>query len=111
MTTPLAPEKHELAGESKLHLVPHQIILRPLVTEKGVHRSARHNAYAFEVNTMANKHDVRRAIEELFNVKVIRVHIQNRRGKPRRSRNHLGRTQDWKKAIVKLDAEHKINFF
>jgi large subunit ribosomal protein L23 len=111
MTTPLAPEKHELAAESKLHLVPHQIILRPLVTEKGVHRSNRHNAYAFEVNTMANKHDVRRAIEELFNVKVIRVHIQNRKGKPRRSRNQLGRTRDWKKAVVTLDSEHKINFF
>jgi large subunit ribosomal protein L23 len=113
MTTPHAPDAvhHETAAESRLHLVPHQIILRPLVTEKGVHRSTRHNAYAFEVNTMANKHDVRRAIEELFNVKVVRVHVQNRHGKPRRSRFRAGKTRDWKKAIVTLDPEHKINFF
>jgi large subunit ribosomal protein L23 len=92
-------------------LAPHQIILRPLVTEKGVHRSTRHNAYSFEVNTLATKADVRRAIEELFNVKVLRVHVQNRRGKPRRSRFRFGRTKDWKKAIITLDPEHRINFF
>ncbi len=92
-------------------LAPHQVIVRPLVTEKGVHRSNRYNAYAFEVNTQATKSDVRRAVEELFNVKVIRVHVQNRRGKPRRSRFHLGRTKDWKKAIVTLDPEHRIEFF
>ena len=51
-----------------------------------MHRSTRHNAYAFEVNRLANKDDVRRAVEELFNVKVLRVHTQNRKGKPRRSR-------------------------
>lgn len=92
-------------------LAPHQIILRPLVTEKGVHRSTRHNAYSFEVNTLATKADVRRAIEELFNVKVRRVHVQNRKGKPRRSKFRFGRTKDWKKAIVTLDPEHRINFF
>ena len=42
-------------------LAPHQIIVRPLVTEKGMHRSTRYNAYAFEVNRMATKHDVRQA--------------------------------------------------
>lgn len=92
-------------------LPPHQVILRPLVTEKGMHRSTRYNAYAFEVNTQANKYDVRRAVEELFNVKVIRVHIQNRKGKPRRGRVRISRTQNWKKAIVKLHAENRIDFF
>ncbi len=76
-----------------------------------MHRSSRYNAYAFEVNRMATKVDVRRAVEELFNVKVTHVHIQNRKGKPRRSRFRMGRTQDWKKAIVKLDPEHRIDFF
>jgi large subunit ribosomal protein L23 len=42
---------------------------------------------------------------------VRRVHVQNRRGKPRRSRFRFGRTKDWKKAIVTLDPEHRINFF
>src|ERR1700756_597071 len=87
-------------------LEPHQVIVRPLVTEKGMHRSTRYNAYAFEVNRLATKSTVRQAVEELFNVKVIRVHIQNRKGKPRRSRFRNAKTQDWKKAIVTLDPEH-----
>ena len=103
-------EQHAAPAEPPL-LAPHQIMLRPLVTEKGVHRSNRHNAYAFEVNTLATKDDIRRAIQELFNVKVRRVHVQNRRGKPRRSRFRFGRTKDWKKAIVTLDPEHRIDFF
>lgn len=92
-------------------LEPHQIIVRPLLTEKGMHRSTRYNAYAFEVNRQATKHDVRRAIEELFDVKVIRVHTVNRRGKPRRTKFRNGYTKDWKKAIVKLHPEHHIDFF
>ena len=87
------------------------IIRRPLVTEKGMHRSTRHNAYAFEISRMANKYDVRRAVEELFDVKVVKVYIQNRKGKPRRSKFRSGYTKDWKKAIVKLDSEHRIDFF
>jgi len=92
-------------------LAPHQIILRPLVTEKGMHRSTRNNAYAFEVNRMANKQDVRRAVEELFNVRVLKVHTQTRKGKPRRNRFSSGYTKEWKKAIVTLDPEHRIDFF
>jgi large subunit ribosomal protein L23 len=96
---------------SKITLEPHQIILRPLVTEKGMHRSTRNNAYAFEVNKMATKADVRRAVEELFSVNVLAVHTQNRKGKPRRTRMQFGYTNDWKKAIVTLDQEHRIDFF
>jgi large subunit ribosomal protein L23 len=92
-------------------LSPHQIILRPLVTEKGMHRSTRQNAYAFEVNKLANKADIRRAVEDLFNVKVQKVYIQNRKGKPRRSRFRTVLTGSWKKAIVKLHAEHRIDFY
>jgi large subunit ribosomal protein L23 len=92
-------------------LAPHQVILRPLVTEKGMHRSTRYNAYAFEISRMATKDDVRRAVEELFNVKVLKVHTQNRKGKPRRTRFSSGRTKDWKKAIVKLHPENRIDFF
>jgi large subunit ribosomal protein L23 len=98
-------------AEPQPWLAPHQIILRPLVTEKGMHRSSRHNAYAFEVNTLATKSDVRRAVEELFHVKVLKVHTQNRKGKPRRTRFRQGQTKDWKKAIVTLDPEHRIDFF
>ena len=49
-----------------------------------------------------SKDDIRRAVEELFDVKVVRVHTQNRKGKPRRTRFRSGYTKDWKKAIVKL---------
>ncbi|MEM6331384.1 MAG: 50S ribosomal protein L23, partial [Planctomycetota bacterium] len=54
---------------------------------------------------------VRRAVEALFDVKVVKVATQNRRGKPRRTRFRVGRTADWKKAIVTLDEEHRIDFF
>ena len=96
---------------TKLTLEPHQVLLRPLVTEKGMHRSTRHNAYAFEVNRLATKTDVARAVEELFDVKVVKVATQNRRGKPRRTKFRYGRTSDWKKAIVTLDEEHRIDLF
>jgi len=89
-------------------LAPHQVILRPLVTEKGVHRATRHNAYSFEVAGAAGKADIRRAVEELFNVKVERVAVQNRKGKLRRTRYGYSRTKDWKKAVVTLKPDFKI---
>ncbi|MGL4513673.1 MAG: 50S ribosomal protein L23 [Lacipirellulaceae bacterium] len=92
-------------------LEPHQVLLRPLVTEKGVHRSTRQNAYTFEINKLATKDDVRRAVEVLFDVKVVKVATQNRKGKTRRTRFKVGRTADWKKAIVTLGDEHRIDFF
>jgi large subunit ribosomal protein L23 len=96
---------------TSITLEPHQVILKPLVTEKGMHKSTRNNAYAFEINRLATKEDVRRAIESLFEVKVLKVATQNRKGKVRRTRFKLGQTKDWKKAIVTLDEEHRINFF
>jgi large subunit ribosomal protein L23 len=97
--------------KTKLDLAPHQIVLRPLVTEKGMHRSTRYNQYAFEVNRLASKLAIKHAVESLFNVKVIGVNTQNRKGKPRRTRARFGYTKDWKKAVVKLDPEHRIDFF
>ncbi len=106
--------KQKQDGSQKgITLEPHQIILRPLVTEKGMHRSTRYNQYAFEVNPLATKIDIRNAVEELFeDVKVKKVRIQNRRGKPRRYRFRYGSTKAWKKAIITLDPESKgIDFF
>ena len=97
--------------KSKLQLQPQQIILRPLVTEKGMHRSTRNNAYAFEVHTLATKADVARAVEHLFDVSVLSVRTQTRKGKPRRTRFRVGSTGHWKKAIVTLDKEHRIELF
>jgi large subunit ribosomal protein L23 len=97
--------------KSRLELAPHQVILRPLVTEKSVHRSQRNNQYSFEVNPLADKEDIRSAVEELFDVKVTKVRTQNRKGKPRRYRFKYGSTKLWKKAIVSLDGEDRIAFF
>ena len=73
-------------GKPNLALEPYQIILRPLVTEKGTHQSTRHNAYAFQVNVHANKTDIKKAVEELFHVRVDHVRTQIRHGKKRRFR-------------------------
>lgn len=99
------------AAAKGLKLESHQVIIRPLVTEKGVHRAARNNHYAFQVHPQATKTDVKRAVEELFNVVVEKVMTQNRRGKTRRYRNRAGVTGTWKKGIVKLNSEHRIDFF
>lgn len=98
-------------AQTGLNLEPHQVILRPLVTEKGMHRSTRQNAYSFEVHPQATKPIIRHAVETLFNVKVLTVNTQNRKGKRRRNKFRSGMTRDWKKAIVTLDQEHRINFF
>ena len=94
-----------------MELLPHQILLRPLVTEKGMHRSTRYNQYAFEINKLATKQDVKKAVEDLFDVKVLKVRTQQRKGKPRRHKFRYGYTKNWKKAIVTLDPEHRIDFF
>ncbi len=98
-------------ASTSITLEPHQVIVKPLVTEKGMHKSTRNNAYAFEINRLATKEDVKRAVESLFEVKVVKVATQNRMGKVRRTKFRLGMTKDWKKAIVTLDGESRINFF
>ncbi len=82
-------------------LEPHQVILRPLVTEKSTELSQA-RTYAFEVSTWANKQDIKAAAEFLFSVKVEKVRTMNRAGKVRRFKNGLGRLPHWKKAYVTL---------
>jgi large subunit ribosomal protein L23 len=92
-------------------LNPYQVILRPLVTEKGTELSERHNAYTFEVHKKADKTDIKNAVEELWSVRVRKVRTQNRKGKPRRHKMSHGYTKSWKKAIVELHEEDRIAFF
>src|SRR5438445_12032980 len=92
-------------------LEPHQVILQPLVTEKGTHQFTRHNAYPFQVNLWATKDQIKAAVQELFNVRVKKVRTQNRIGKQRRHRFKVGRLSTWKKAIVTLHDEDRIEFF
>ena len=96
---------------TSINLEPHQVILRTLVTEKGMHKATRYNQYAFEVNKLATKEDVKNAVESLFDVKVVKVRTQNRRGKPRRFKFRYGYTKSWKRALVTLHEDHRIDFF
>jgi large subunit ribosomal protein L23 len=92
-------------------LETHQVLVQPLVTEKGTHQSTHHNAYPFQVNLWATKDQIKLAVEDLFNVRVLKVRTQNRLGKQRRYKFRMGRLSNWKKAIVTLHPDDKIEFF
>ena len=100
----------------------YNIVRRPLVTEKGTHLSqqsfaatrtqpARGGAFTFEVHPKATKPMIRQAVEKIYNVKVLSVRTQVRKVKQRRVRFKLGKTRDWKKAVVVLHADHHIDLF
>ena len=92
-------------------LEPHQVVLRPLVTEKGTHQFTHRNAYPFEVNLWATKDEIKAAVQELFGVRVRKVRTQQRLGKKRRYRFRVGQLSNWKKAVVKLHKDDKIEFY
>ena len=87
------------------------VIIKPLITEKSTHQQATRNSYAFQVHTGANKHQIKDAVEKLYNVKVTDVRTMTRKGKPRRSRFKIGTTPDWKRAVVVLAEDSRIELF
>jgi large subunit ribosomal protein L23 len=87
------------------------IIIKPLITEKSTHQQTTRNAYAFQVHADANKNQIKQAIEKLYEVKVRDVRTLVRKGKPRRSRTGSVKTSDWKRAIVVLDENSRIELF
>lgn len=87
------------------------IIIKPLVTEKSTHQQTTRNAYAFQVNPAANKHQIKDAIERQYNVKVTDVRTMNRKGKPRRAKFKMTTTSAWKRAVVVLDENSLIELF
>jgi len=87
------------------------VIIKPLITEKSTHQQATRNSYAFQVHTEANKHQIKDAVEKLYNVKVADVRTMTRKGKPRRSRFKVGTTPDWKRAVVVLAEDSRIELF
>jgi large subunit ribosomal protein L23 len=89
----------------------HQIIRRPLVTEKGVTAKDEHRTLCFEVHGDANKTQVKTAVEKLFKVKVAEVRTANFEGKLRRRGRFAGYHSDWKKAYVKLKEGEKVPDF
>lgn len=89
----------------------YQIIRRPLVTEKSTVQKESSNQVTFEVHREATKVDIRKAVEALFKVKVVKVHTSNYEGKKKRLGRFLGKRSDWKKAIVTLREGDKVEFF
>ena len=89
----------------------HDIIIRPIITEASL-AATQNLRYTFEVLPEATKSEIAKAVEEVFGVKVARVNTAIVKGKTRRQGRTVGRTSDWKKAIVHLTADSKaIEFF
>lgn len=90
---------------------PQDIILKPVITEKSMDE-LQAGKYTFKVATDANKAEIKKAVEALFNVKVAKVNTMNCNGKEKRVGRFVGKTSDWKKAIVTLTEDSKtIEFF
>jgi len=91
---------------------PTQIILRPVITEKSTALKERNHEVCFAVARSANKTEIRKAVEQLFKVKVETVRTQIRPGKERRVGKSSGYRSDWKKAFVRLkEGEKMIEYF
>jgi large subunit ribosomal protein L23 len=89
----------------------YNVIIKPLVTEKSTHQHATRNAYAFQVHADANKPTIKLAVEKLYNVKVLDVRTLNRKGKPRRTKAGYTQAAGYKRAVVTLDENSKIELF
>jgi len=89
----------------------HDVIRRPLVTEKSNIGREEQNLVTFAVDPRANKHEIRRAVEHLFDVRVVAVRTMRMPRKTRRVGRFVGRKPAWKKAIVKLAPGQAIEFF
>ena len=89
----------------------HDVIRKPLVTEKSNIDREQQNVVTFAVDPRANKHEIRRAVETLFDVRVMDVRTMRMQRKERRMGRFVGRRPEWKKAIVRLAEGQTIEFF
>jgi len=92
-------------------MINYDIIKRPIISEKTNTQKEKSNQVTFEVDPRANRIEVQRAVEKIFNVKVADIHTMNVRGKFKRRGRILGKRRNWKKAIVKLMPGERIEFF
>lgn len=90
---------------------PYQVVLKPLLTEKGTRLKEEGNQYLFRVAKAANKIEIKQAIEQLFKVTVLDVRTIHVRGKIKRLGRFQGRKPDWKKAIATLKAGDSIELY
>jgi large subunit ribosomal protein L23 len=89
----------------------YDIIIRPLITEKTSIQKEMANQLTFEVDRKANRIEIRRAIERIFNVRVATVRTMQVKGKVKQRGRIVGKRRDWKKAIVTLRPGERIDFF
>ena len=87
----------------------YDIIRQPLVTEKVTKSIEKNQSYVFEVDKFATKPQIKKAIEEIFNVKVARVRTMLMKGKPKKHRMFISHQVDWKKAIIVLKEGGRID--
>ena len=92
-------------------MIANEIIKRPLITEKTSIQKELNNQLTFEVDRRANRIEIKRAIETIFNVRVSEVKTIQVRGKIKQRGRIIGKRRDWKKAIVKLMPGERIDFF
>jgi large subunit ribosomal protein L23 len=90
---------------------PRSIVRKALITEKGTTLRELRNQYHFAVARDANKIEIKRAVETIFSVKVDHVRTMQMRGKVKRQGRYLGKRSDWKKAVVTLQPDQKIELF
>jgi large subunit ribosomal protein L23 len=92
-------------------MIAHDIIRRPIITEKSTNQKDEFNQFSFEVAPKANRVEIKRAIEDVFSVRVSAVRTLHIRGKLKRRGRVLGRRRSWKKAVVTLMPGERIDFF
>ena len=92
-------------------MIPHQVIVRPIVTEKSTDLQTYENQYVFEVHKRSNKIEIRKAVEMLFGVKVEKVRTMVVRGDVRRVGKFIGRKPAWKKAVVTVSSGDSIDLY
>lgn len=90
---------------------PRDVIIAPVISEHSMQLIEDNNTYTFKVDRRANKVEIRDAVEEIFNVSVLKVNTMNVSGKRRRLGFRQGRTSNWKKAMVKLAEGDRVEIF
>ena len=90
---------------------PHQIIIRPVISEKSYNLIESEGQYTFQVDRRANKNQIKHAVESAFDVRVQNVNTAHVKSTPKRQGLTRGRTSTWKKAVVKLAEGDRIELF
>jgi large subunit ribosomal protein L23 len=92
-------------------MIQYDIIKRPIITEKTSIQKEAHNQLTFEVDRKANSVEIKKAVEDIFNVNVAKVRTMQVKGKTKQRGRIIGKRKDWKKAIVTLMPGERIDFF